>query len=159
MDDVKIYRIHHIQYLLFMVQEDALRPLKTRPSWCLLRLLLCLNKHLLRHCSQHTDLMQIIDVLSLIHIQGHIHSAPYPPFVFVSFCLCKSFQSLYVIMSFCLRILKSPIVQSFQSLYVIMSFCLRTLKSPIVQCFQSLYVIMSFCLRRLKALFNLSPLS
>gem|GEM_PF-2665544 len=32
MDDVKIYRIHHIQYFLFMVQEDALQPSRTRPS-------------------------------------------------------------------------------------------------------------------------------
>ena len=80
MDDVKIYRIHHIQYLLFMVQDDALQPLKTRPSWCLLRLFLCLNKHLLLHCSQHTDLMQIIDV-------DHVYNLRHYPLPFTTFLL------------------------------------------------------------------------
>ena len=74
----------------------------------------------------------------------HLHSAPYP---------------LYVVMSFCLRILKLLFLLCPLSLYVIMSFCLTTLKSPIVQSFQSLPVIMSFCLRTFKVLFIQSPLS
>ena len=89
----------------------------------------------------------------------HLHSAPYPLFVIMFFCLCMSFRSLYVVMSFCLRILKSLFLLCPLSLYVIMSICLRTLKSPIVQSFQSLPVIMSFCLRTFKVLFIQSPLS
>ena len=89
----------------------------------------------------------------------HLHSAPYPLFVIMFFCLCMSFRSLYVVISFCLRILKSLFLLCPLSLYVIMSICLRTLKSPIVQSFQSLPVIMSFCLRTFKVLFLLYPLS
>ena len=37
----------------------------------------------------------------------HLHSAPYSLFVIMFFCLCMSFRPLYVVMSFCLRILKS----------------------------------------------------
>ena len=77
---VKVYRIYHIQYLLFMVQEDALLPSRRRPSWCLLRLFLCLNKHLLLHCSQHTDLMQIIDI-------NHVYNFRHYPLPFTTILL------------------------------------------------------------------------